>query len=137
LREKIKGENEMEKTRKWWGWILEENGETIGFIDNQGGSAKWKVVASDNRTIIGEDVRLRKDAIAMVLEHNKKEQEIEMKDSIFGKWVSSNQILEQMTIDEFRTKIFTGEIHIKDMNLGQPRHIKIMGNGLFLLSKGF
>ena len=124
----------MQKIRKWWGWILQENSETIGFVSNHGGETKWEAISADE-VIIKSDINLRKDAIAIVLNHNA--QEKQRQDSLFQEWVSANKILEQMTEQEFRSKVFTGEIHIVSMNLGQPRHSKIMGNGLFLLSRGF
>lgn len=124
----------MEKERRWWGWMLRENGIEIGAVSNDGGESRtWNAVNNQNQ-IIGE-FKLRKDAIACVLEFWQKEQN--RQNSIFdGNWHPINEIRQVMTDSEFRTKLFLSEVEILGQELGQPRHGEPFGNSrLFRLVK--
>lgn len=117
----------MQKIRKWWGIeIQDDNNNTLGFITKEG-FTNWTVVAPDNKTILG-DFHYQKDAIAFLLTPPQTETP-----DIFNRWITTNEILEHMTISEFKAQVFEGHIRIIDTNLGQPRHIKIYNAGLFFL----
>lgn len=116
----------MQKIKKWWGWVIQDNNEnTLGFLDRENFKG-WGVVAADNKTFLGE-FNTRQEAIDFLLN-----QEDETPD-IFNRWITTNEILEHMTESEFKIQVFEHHIRIVDTNLGQPRHPKIMGAGLFFL----
>lgn len=117
----------MQKIKHWWGWEIQDDNENVlGFLNRESYKG-WGVVAADNKTFLGE-FKTKKEALNFLL--NQPEDEIPV---IFNRWITTNEILETMTQSEFVALVFEGHIRIIDANLGQPRHPKIMGSGLFFL----